>query len=148
MIKAVRHVGIVVKDLKRALQFYEKFLGLNIWKQEIEEGSYIDDVVGIKNVKVEWAKLKTVDNFIIELLQYHSHPDTQNSIIAIPSNRIGCSHVAFTVENVEQVYCDLIKHGYHCNAAPRLSPNGFAKVMYCHDADGTIIELVEEVKQV
>ena len=146
MIKAVRHVGIVVRDLNKSLQFYQDFLGLKIWKREIEIGPYIDKVVGIENVKVEWVKLKTADNFIIELLQYHSHPDNQHATSVIPSNKIGCSHVAFSVEDVDQAYNKLIRLGYHCNAAPELSPNGVAKVMYCHDADGTILELVEEVK--
>ena len=146
MIIATRHVGIVVSDLSRALRFYETFLGLTVWHRAIEEGPYIDAVVGIKNVKLEWIKLKTVDNFIVELLQYHSHPDSQHHPSMIPANKIGCSHIAFTVKNSMQIYLELINNNYHCNAAPQLAPNGYAKVMYCHDPDGTILELVEEVK--
>ena len=146
MIKTVRHVGIVVKDLDKALKLYQDFFRLKIWKREIEEGSYIDKVVGIENAKVEWIKLKASDDFIIELLQYHTPLDNTPAPSIISSNRVGCSHVAFTVENIDQIYRDLISLGYHCNAAPALSPTGVAKVMYCHDADGTILELVEIVE--
>lgn len=143
MILGMRHTGLVVRDLERSLAFYRDLLGLEVWRRATEEGSYIENVVGISEVRLEWAKLKAPDGSVVELLQYHSHPDNapiENS----RSNRVGCSHVAFTVSNLELTYRKLREVGIHCQSEPQLSPDGVAKVMYCHDPDGIILELVEE----
>ena len=48
MIENIRHICIVVKDLKKSLRFYEDFLGLKVQKQRLEEGKYIETLYGIK----------------------------------------------------------------------------------------------------
>ena len=143
MVRIIRHTGIVVRNLDQSLQFYKK-LGFQLWSREIEFGDFIDQVVGISKVSIEVAKLKLPDSSMIELLQYLSHP--QNDEIAkAPSNRLGCSHVAFTVENIE-TSCDEIKDmGGSIVNPPALSPNGLVKVAYAHDIEGNLLELVEEL---
>lgn len=143
MIRAIRHVGLVVRNLERSLTFYRDFLGLEVWRQATEEGRYIDSVVGIPNVRLECVKLKAPDGSLLELLQYHSHPSPVASE-NVPSNRVGCSHVAFTVTDLQATYQALLANGFHCNSAPQISQDGGVRVMYCHDPDGIILELVEE----
>ena len=58
MITRVRHTGIVVQDLEKAVSFYEK-LGFELWKREIESGSFLDQLVGIPEAKIETAKMKS-----------------------------------------------------------------------------------------
>ena len=99
----IRHTGLVVRDLEKSLSFYCEILGLVIWKRAREEGPFIEELVGIPGVSLEWVKLKTGDDSLVELLQYHSHPD-QKPIVNTASNQLGCSHVAFTVDNLEKVY--------------------------------------------
>ena len=90
MIKAVRHTGVVVRDLEKSTEFYCA-LGFVEDNQAIEEGDFIDTVVGLQNVKLEWVKLKAPDGYLLELLQYHSHPE-QKEIAKQRSNQLGCSH--------------------------------------------------------
>jgi len=142
----IRHTGLVVRDLKQSLHFYQDILGLSVWKRAREEGPFIEKLVGIPGVSLEWIKLKTGDDSLVELLQYHSHPD-QTPIKNSTSNQVGCSHVAFTVDNLEKVYRKLCNRGIHCNSEPLISPDGKAKVLYCHDPDGIILELVEEISE-
>ena len=142
----IRHTGLVVRDLERSLKFYKDLLGLSIWKRAREDGPFIEELVGIPGVSLEWIKLKTGDDSLVELLQYHSHPD-QTPIKNSASNQAGCSHVALTVDNLDQVYLKLCDNGFHCNSAPLLSPDNNAKVLYCHDPDGIILELVEEISE-
>jgi catechol 2,3-dioxygenase-like lactoylglutathione lyase family enzyme len=143
MILQIRHTGLVVRDLKRSIRFYES-LGLKVWRQEEESGAYIDTVVGIPGVRIEWAKMKCPNEAMIELLQYHSHPDKQ-ILINTPSNKVGCSHIAFTVDDVEKLCVQINRLGGSILNPPALAPNGLVKVAYCHDPDGILIEVVEEI---
>jgi len=95
MIKAVRHTGIVVRNLDESVKFY-RALGFVEDNRDMEEGVFIDTVVGLQNTKLEWVKLKAPDGYLLELLQYHSHPE-QKSIARQKSNQLGCPHLALKV---------------------------------------------------
>ncbi len=73
MIINVRHAGICVTDLPRAVEFYSA-LGFNEISRDTETGHFIEQVTGIDEVRLEWVKLTAKDGFMLELLQYHSHP--------------------------------------------------------------------------
>lgn len=143
MILSTRHTGLVVRELERSLAFYIA-IGLRVWRREVETGSFINTLVGIPDVRLEWAKLQTSDGSLVELLQYHSHPDTQ-PIADAPSNRLGCSHIAFTVEDIDQTCMEIARLGGSVVNQPVLAPSGLVKVAYCHDPDGILMELVEEL---
>lgn len=142
--KAVRHVGIVVSDLSEALSFYRDLLGLKVVKRMKESGDYIDKISGLKGVAVTTVKMAADDGNLIELLYYTSHP-AKTAVRAI--NQLGASHVAFTVENLEKEFARLSKQGVQFNSRPQVSPDGCAKVTFCKDPDGTLIELVEVLKK-
>lgn len=138
--KAIRHTGIVVNDLERAMFFYRDMLGLKVVKQIDECGVYLEMITGLKGVKITTVKMSADDGNLIELLKFYSHPcDSQDRNI----NTLGISHVAFTVDNVEAEYLRLLNQGILFVSAPQISPNGYAKVAFCRDPDGTFIELVE-----
>ncbi|MFA5920950.1 MAG: VOC family protein [Methylococcaceae bacterium] len=143
MILNQRHTGLVVRDLNRSISFYEG-LGLKVWRREEEAGPFIDDVVGISDVRIEWAKMKCPDGSLVELLQYHSHPDIQ-PLADAPSNRSGCSHIAFTVNNIARTCGELVKLGGTVVNPPAIAPSGLVRVAYCHDPDGILMEVVEEI---
>ena len=79
MLNNIRHTGIVVRDLNKAISFYEG-LGFSIDNRQIENGLYIDQIVGLDNVSIETVKLKSPCGGLIELLNYISHPDKKNII--------------------------------------------------------------------
>ncbi|MBI3088771.1 MAG: VOC family protein, partial [Candidatus Colwellbacteria bacterium] len=60
---------------------------------------------------------------------------------------IGCTHVAFTVANLDKEYKRLTEAGIVFNSPPQLPPDGYAKVAFCKDPDGTLIELVEVLEK-
>jgi catechol 2,3-dioxygenase-like lactoylglutathione lyase family enzyme len=144
MIKGYRHTGVVVRNLRRSLAFYQDILGFTIWKQALETGTFIEQVVGIPGVVLEWVKLKAPDGSLLELLQYHSHPDIEDRPELPAANRLGCAHLAWTVQDLSSLYQTLLQHRIDCNSPPQTAPDGTVKALYCHDPDGTIIELVEE----
>lgn len=144
--KKIRHIGIVVSDLKKSLHFYKDLLGLKVVKDMEESGEYIDTLLLLKNTSVRTIKMSADDNSsLIELLHFKSHPIKLREDKNITG--VGCSHVAFTVDDIDFEYKRLKSEGILFNAPPQLSPDGYAKVTFCRDPDGTLIELVEVLQK-
>jgi len=141
MIKAVRHTGLVIRDLEKAVEFYCA-LGFIEDNRATEEGEFIDAVVGLQGTKLEWVKLKAPDGYLLELLQYHSHPE-RKEIKKQKSNQLGCSHIAFSVEDIDTVCNKIEKIGGGIVNPPALTNDKKVKVAYCHDNEGNLMEIVE-----
>jgi catechol 2,3-dioxygenase-like lactoylglutathione lyase family enzyme len=141
MITAIRHTGLVVADLERALRFWCDLLGFRVVKRMDESGPHIDAMMALRDVRVTTAKLAAPDGQLIELLHFKSHPD-QPSWNGAP-NSTGFTHVAMTVKDLDAAYRDLSAAGVIFNAPPQHSPDGYAKVIYCRGPEGVLLELVE-----
>ena len=140
-VKETRHIGIAVTNMKKSLHFYRDLLGLEIVREMDESGEYIDNMLSLNNVNVKTVKMSANNGVtLIELLEFKSHPkeNKQREIYDI-----GASHVAFTVENLNEMYEYLLNLGVKFNAPPQTSPDKFAKIAFCKDPDGTPIELVQ-----
>lgn len=139
----LRHIGIVVRDLEKSTKFYQDLFNLSQDREMLEDGQYVEDLVGIKDASISWAKLKAQDGTIIELLEYKNNPNTKKDNYM--ANRLGCSHIAISVNDIDNIYQKLQDYGCKCNSKPLFSPDNKVKVMYCHDIDGTILEIVQEL---
>lgn len=139
MIK-VRHAGITVNDMATSLDFYCGLLGLVVVKDCIEKGNFINKISGFNYIEVRTVKLADAEGGMIELLRYNSPPDKGP---ASKLKDVGCSHVAFTVDNVDRLFFKLRERGILFTCSPQISPDGCAKVTFCFDPDGVFVELVE-----
>lgn len=142
MIKGIRHSGITVTNMEKSLIFYRDLLGLIVERNMNESGNHIDKMLSMKDVKVNTVKMSAKDKgpTMIELLEFKSHPcESNHSNIS----KIGSSHVAFTVDDLDKTYEKFIAADVKFNAPPQNSPDGYAKVTFCHDPDDTLIELVQ-----
>jgi len=144
--KAIRHFGIVVTDAEKSLHFYVDLLGLKMQRDMQEEGPFIDSISGLKNVKVRTMKMSAADGNLIELIYYTSDGHVRKNQGKKDICEIGASHAAFTVENVDDEYEKLKKAGVEFNCPPQISVDGMAKVAFCRDPDGVLIELVQMLK--
>ena len=137
----IRHTGIVVTDMQKSIDFYES-LGFEIKKDMIESGPYIDSLLSIDGGEVNTVKMSLRDGGMVELLHFKNHQEepTPGSL-----TNIGCTHFAMTVDNLEETYNNLVMSGVEFVSEPQFSPDGFARVVFCKDPDGTFIELVEEI---
>ena len=122
--------------------FYQNLLGLTIERNMNESGKHIDNMLSMKDVQVNTVKMSASDKgpTLIELLEFKSHPQPPNHMNI---SKIGASHVAFTVDDLDKTYEKFTAAGVKFNAPPQNSPDGYAKVTFCHDPDGTPIELVQ-----
>jgi len=146
MKNTIRHTGIVVNDLDKAIDFWCGLLGFNVIKETEESGTQIDRMLGTKNVKLSTKKLSDSTGHQIELLKFHTHFDKKKWVGKAFS--IGLTHIAINVSKLDDLYILLTKEGYAFNAPPHESPDGLVKVAYMHGPEGLLIELVEEKNNV
>jgi catechol 2,3-dioxygenase-like lactoylglutathione lyase family enzyme len=140
MILNGRHTGLVVNDLQASLDFYTKNLGFTVKIQTNEDQIFIDTILDLHNSELTTVKLSLNDGVMIELLDFRS--DTRK----ITDRQIfdtGPTHMAFTVDDLDETYEMFSRDGIEFISEPRISPDGFAKVAFCSAPEGTYIELVE-----
>jgi catechol 2,3-dioxygenase-like lactoylglutathione lyase family enzyme len=143
MIKNIRHVGIVVTDLEKSLEFYVKKLGFVVSKRMNESGAFIEKILGFENLLLTTVKMTLQDGQMVELLYFDTHKKEK---IKRCINDIGPTHIAFTVNDLEKVYSDFTCDGVEFISSPEVSSDGCAKVAFCKAPEGTYIELVQLLK--
>lgn len=141
MIQAIRHTGLVVHNLERALHFWCDVLGFKVVKQMDEAGSHIDAMMGLQDVQVTTAKLAAPDGNLIELLYFRSHQDSPRWSGTAYST--GFTHIALTVSDLDQLIEKLIREKVTFPGPPQYSPDGSVRVIYGQGPEGVLIELVE-----
>jgi len=141
MITAIRHTGLVVSNMERALHFWCDVLGFRVVKQMDEAGPHIDAMMGLDGVDVCTAKLAAPDGNLLELLHFRSHPD-KSGWEGMPFST-GFTHIALTVRDLDKLMKMLLDCDVTFPAPPQYSPDGNVKVIYAKCADGIFIELVE-----
>jgi len=141
-IKGTRHFGIVVRNLKTSIAFYED-LGLKITKQMDESGEHIDKMLSLTDVNVTTVKMSAPKtDTLIELLHYKNPIPKE---IERKINDLGPSHLAFTVKNLSENYKNLLQKGIEFFSEPQLSSDKRVLVVFCNDPNGIPIELVEQL---
>ena len=141
MIAAIRHIGLVVSDLEKSLNFWCDTLGFVVSRQMEESGPHIDAMMGLKGVRVTTAKLSAPDGNLLELLFFHSHKDKPNWEGKPYST--GLTHIALTVQDLDETCLRLQHAGVTFPAEPQRSPDGVVKVIYATGPEGVLLELVE-----
>ncbi len=140
----IRHFGLVVSNLERALVFYKDLLGLCIQGQTDESGDFISKMLSSKNVKLKTVKLSANDNSTrLELLEFTDPKidSTKKTNLFEP----GFTHISLTVKNLDELYTRLKNSNIKFNSQPTISPNGSLKVVFCKDFEGNYLELIEEL---
>ena len=139
IVSNIGHTGIVVRDLDKAIAFYRDVLGLELLNRDERHGEYINTLVGLEGVSLEFANLgiKSQPYSAVELLQY-----TEFDTTSTPrnSNSLGCNHIQFFVEDIDEAYRDLKERGIQFNSPPLMVPTGTKKSIYLRDPDGNILE--------
>ena len=140
MILNLRHTGLVVKDLQASLDFYIKKLGFTVKVLSNEDSAFIDTILGLHDSELTTVKLVLKGGAMIELLDFK---ENTTNIIDRKIIDTGPTHMAFTVDDLDETYKSLSENGIEFISEPKISPDGFAKVAFCSAPEGTYIELVE-----
>ena len=141
MITGVRHTGIVVQDIQGALDFWIRILGAKVITDQIEEGDFIEQLLGLEGVSVRTIKLDLGNKTVIELLKFYSH-----SSIKIWEGQpfsTGITHIALNVSNLNETTEILEKAGYSQINIFKVNPQNTVLVCYIRGFENILLELVQ-----
>jgi catechol 2,3-dioxygenase-like lactoylglutathione lyase family enzyme len=142
-IKKLEHVGIVVDDLPAAIEFFVE-LGLEPGGKGEVEGSWVERIIALNDVKAELAMLRTPDGHgEIELVKFHS-PPTQTGDPHAPANAPGLRHLAFLVEDIDAVVAGLQARGTELVGELVRYEDSY-RLCYVRGPEGIIVELAEKI---
>ena len=135
------HPGIVVPDLEKAREFYEKMFGFKaIAHEDWERGNEFFDLgTGVEGTAARGYILKG-HNCYLELFQYFSPWQVGPDPGSLGAHELGIRHLAFYVDDIHKEYERLSSlGGIHINPPVGDEQQGF--VTYCRDPFGNLIEL-------
>jgi catechol 2,3-dioxygenase-like lactoylglutathione lyase family enzyme len=133
----------VVNDLEKNRDFWINTLGFKLRIEALEESPYIDELLDIKDPALKTVKLIDSKGFIIELLKFENY-QVGNSWSG-DLKTTGLTHIALTVDNLDELIERLIKDNYQTVSDIKVSPNGKVKVIFVKGPEGLMLELVEEL---
>lgn len=127
-VENIKHIGIVINNIDKALQFYCNILGFKEF--------YIDNLDDFfcKNDSFRISKLINKNGDILELYQFiDKYPKTDNEYQQH-------NHIAFTVDNINELRKRLLEEKV---IIEKIYENKKHKVLFCRDYSGNLLEFVE-----
>jgi catechol 2,3-dioxygenase-like lactoylglutathione lyase family enzyme len=142
-IRRMEHVGVVVDDLADAVAFFVE-LGLELQGEVPVEGDWVDRIVGLEGVRAQIAMLRTPDgDGRLELTKFHA-PSTDGGYQPAPANAPGIRHVAFAVEDIDDVVARLRTRGAELVGEVGRYEDSY-RLCYLRGPAGIIIELAQRI---
>jgi catechol 2,3-dioxygenase-like lactoylglutathione lyase family enzyme len=140
-IQRIDHIGVVVNDLAAAKDFFLDF-GFTVQGEAEEQSVLLDKVTGIKDSKSQIVFLQAPNGQInLELSKFIS-PAGKSEIQESFIYSHGIQHLAFVVENIEDIVADMKQKGYEVLVDTYNYENTY-KLCYFRGPEGIIIELAE-----
>ncbi|MFP3162425.1 MAG: methylmalonyl-CoA epimerase [Acidianus hospitalis] len=135
--QTIDHIGIVVENIDKAIDFYEKNLGMKlIDKEELKD----------RGIKVAFMVGKNGES-AVELLEPINHDDMNNTVAKfLKTKGPGLHHLAIRVEDINKALEDLSAKGLQLvDKQPRPGARGHL-VAFVHPKSvmGVLLELVQE----
>ena len=145
----VDHINIVTNNIKKSKDFYKNIIGLEETLYLDLEGAWLESITNFQNPKAKCVFLQPDSkNCRIELLEYENPKTTPTNIEKSQQlNHEGIRHIAFEVDNIDEIYQKTLRHGIECISAPikvplDIVPSG-KTLCYIKAPDGVVLELAQ-----
>ena len=134
MLNKIDHIGIAVKSLEKAKEFYEKFLGLTPSPVEPVPSQMVTTVFfKIGDSKIEFLEGSSPESPITKFIEKKGE---------------GIHHICYEVDDLEETLSELQKSGIELiDKSPRVGAHG-KKIAFIHpkSTNGILTELTEKDK--
>ncbi len=138
------HIAIAVSDLQHHIDFWQQVLGFKLDGTAEVSGTLPEDETGVPGIRSKIAQL-TKDGLSVELYQ-PTAPENRDTYRPSPVD-IGSWHLALKVKNLDELVRVSGEWGWQVRGKIAVVEEGpgpiGARLVYLHNTDGTIIELVE-----
>jgi catechol 2,3-dioxygenase-like lactoylglutathione lyase family enzyme len=143
-IQRMDHVGVVVDDLEAATEFFAE-LGMELEAEMPVEGRWVDRVVGLDDVCVEIAMMRTPDGHgRLELTKFHKPAAISAEPEVAPPNTLGIRRIMFAVEDIEDVLARLRTLGAELVGEVAQYEDSY-RLCYVRGPEGIIVALAEQL---
>ena len=149
MIQRIDHVNLVVRDMQRMIAFYRDLLGMQLTKQAVISGPWIEAATGLSPVEAEVAFLEPAAGPGIELIHYRTPAGSRPDDLGRP-NVQGLRHIAFRVTDLDRLVAAIKAAGatmlsavQNVSAAQVDYADQRKHLVYCHDPEGNLLELCD-----
>ena len=139
------HTNLTVADIEKQKDFYVSvFKCVPVREIQTTSGEWVSKITSVDVVGIKYVHLKLPgyekDGPELELIQYPAHVNKYE----ITANTYGYGHIAFSVNNVEQVLSEIIEAGGDSVGeivTVDIPGRGKLTEVYATDPEGNIIEL-------
>ncbi|HSH81865.1 MAG TPA: VOC family protein [Herpetosiphonaceae bacterium] len=139
------NILIVVDDLEAAKAFFVE-LGMQLEGETTVEGRWVDQVVGLENVRAEIAMMRTPDGHgRVELTKFHTPAAVRTEPKSAPANALGIRRIMFAVDDIEDVLARLRAHGAEL-VGDVAQYEDMYRLCFIRGPEGIIIGLVEQLR--
>ena len=138
------NVLIVVEDLEAAKAFFIE-LGMELDGETQVEGPWVDQTVGLRDVRADIAMLRTPDGHgRVELSRFHNPEAVRAEPQDAPANALGIRRIMFAVEDIDDVVARLRGHG--AELLDEIAQYGdMYRLCFVRGPEGIIVGLAEEL---
>ncbi|MFY1826794.1 VOC family protein [Myxococcus fulvus] len=144
-VKRLDNIGIVVEDLGAAIAFFTE-LGLELEGEMPVAGDWVDRVVGLADVRVDIAMMRTPNGPTrLELTKFHHPAATHGEPNNAPANTVGLRRIMFAVDDIDDVITRLRKHGAELVGEVARYQDLY-RLCYLRGPSGIIVALAEELR--
>ncbi len=139
------NVLIVVDDLEAAKAFFAE-LGMELEGETTVEGSSVDRLIGLQNVRATLALMRTPDGHgRIELDKFHTPKAVRAEPEDAPVNALGIRRIMFAVNDIDDVVARLLAHGAEL-VGEVVQYEDMYRLAYIRGPEGIIVGLNEQLK--
>jgi catechol 2,3-dioxygenase-like lactoylglutathione lyase family enzyme len=139
------NVLIVVDDLEAAKAFFTE-LGMELEGETTVEGTSVDHLIGLQNVRATLALMRTPDGHgRIELDKFQTPEAIRTGPEKAPVNELGIRRIMFAVDDIDDVVARLLTHGAEL-VGEVVQYEDTNRLAYVRGPEGIIVGLSEQLK--
>lgn len=143
-LKRMDNVLIVVDDLEAMKAFFVE-LGMELEGEMTVEGSWVDLMVGLENVRCTIATMRTPDGHgRIELDKFHTPAAVRVEPKDAPVNTLGIRRIMFAVDDIDDVVARLRSHGAELVGELAQYEDQY-RLCYIRGPEGIMLALAEQL---
>lgn len=135
----------MVNDLSAVKEFFLDF-GFTVQGEAEEQSELLDKVTGFKNAKSQIVFLEAPNGQITLELAKFLHPADKSGVQENFIYSHGIKHLAFIVENIEDIVATVKHKGYEVLVDTYNYENMY-KLCYFRGPEGIVIELAEQLQK-